>query len=298
MGVLVEGRAQVSMNLTHYRQTPIARVVEMIRSEAARYGVGVHHSELVGLIPQEALNDAAIWYLQLDQFTPDQILEQRMMELMRAQSAAPSQPKEISFLDDLASANPTPGGGSAAAHTGAAAAALVAMVARVTLNKKKYEAVKERMWQILEAAERLRAELSAGVEEDARSFEGVMNAFKLPKDTPEQEAERKQAVQQATLQAARVPLESAAKALHVQELALEAAKIGNINAISDAASAATLSKAALTCAAYNVRINLLSLEDEDTKASLLDRISRLEKESQRLDENLRALLSERGGMNL
>jgi glutamate formiminotransferase / formiminotetrahydrofolate cyclodeaminase len=137
MGVLVEGRAQVSMNLTHYRQTPIARVVEVIRSEAARYGVGVHHSELVGLIPQEALNDTAIWYLQLDQFNPNQVLEQRLMELMRTAPAGETALTEVSFLDDLASANPTPGCGSAAAHTGAAAAALVAMVARVTLGKKK-----------------------------------------------------------------------------------------------------------------------------------------------------------------
>ncbi len=78
LGLLVDGRAQVSMNLTNFHATPIARVVEFIRREAWRYGVGIHHSELVGLIPQEALADAAVWYTQLDEFSPEQILESRL----------------------------------------------------------------------------------------------------------------------------------------------------------------------------------------------------------------------------
>ena len=78
LGLLVEGHAQVSMNLTNFRQTPIARVVEMVRREAARYGVGIRNSELVGLVPQEALVDAAVWYTQLDRFDPEQVLEHRL----------------------------------------------------------------------------------------------------------------------------------------------------------------------------------------------------------------------------
>jgi len=298
MGVLVEGRAQVSMNLTNYRQTPIVRAVEMIRSEAARYGVGVHHCELVGLIPQEALNEAAIWYLQLDQFNPKQVLEQRLMELIRAQPASQAAPIESSFLDDLASANPTPGGGSAAAHTGAAAAALVAMVTRVTLSKKKYEPVKERMWQILEAAELLRAQLSASVEEDAQAFNAVLSAFKLPKDSLDQEEVRTEAIQAATLHAAKVPLEAARKSLFVQELALEAANKGIVSAISDAGSAATLARAALTCAAYNVRINTLGLKDQDAVKSLIDQLTSIEEKSLALDASLHQVLNERGGLKL
>jgi len=79
---MVEGRAQVSMNLTNYRHTPIARVVEFVRREAARYGVMIHHSELVGLVPQEALVDAAVWYTQMDEFEPAQVLETRLYEVM------------------------------------------------------------------------------------------------------------------------------------------------------------------------------------------------------------------------
>jgi len=297
MGVLVEGRAQVSMNMTNYRQTPLARVVEMIRREAERYGVGIHHSELVGLIPQEALNDAATWYMQLDGFSAEQILEQRMMQLMRATSdSTPS--TASSFLDELASANPTPGGGSAAAHTGAAAAALVAMVARVTLGKKKYENVKDQMWVLVEKAEALRSELSEGVQRDADSFIGVMEAFRLPKDTPEQVEIRNQRIQAATLMAAEVPLGAAQHCLDVQGLALEAATLGNLNAISDAASGATLAKAALTCAAYNVRINLIGLENAQEKSRMLDAVRRLEAKSQEFDTRLQHLLTERGGMPL
>lgn len=81
LGLLVNGRAQVSMNLTDFAQTPLPRVVELVRREAARYGTAIHHCELIGMIPQMALIDAARWYLQLDQFSPDQILEMRLNEI-------------------------------------------------------------------------------------------------------------------------------------------------------------------------------------------------------------------------
>lgn len=299
MGVLVEGRAQVSMNLTNFRQTPVARVVEIIRREAARYGVGVHHSELVGLIPQAALNDAAIWHLQLDDFEPSQVLEQRLMELMRGQPPAESTSiPENSFIEAVASAEPTPGGGSAGAHTGAVAAALVAMVCRLTVSKKKYESVKERMWAILEQTEILRSQLSQAVAEDAEAFTQVMNAFKLPKDTEEQEEARRQAIQAATLAAARQPLEAARSALAVQELAVESAEIGNLNAISDAASGATLARASLLCSAYNVRINMLSLDDQQAVKALAEQVSELEMKSAALDMKIRQILGDRGGMQL
>ncbi len=148
LGLLVDGRAQVSMNLTNFRQTALARVVEFIRGEAQRYGVAIHHSELVGLIPEEALVDAAVWYLQLDPFEPEQILERRMRAVIGEQGAGLSyslgghssalspqsqvtdHASPLHFLDALSSDSPTPGGGSASAYSGAAAAALVGMVAR------------------------------------------------------------------------------------------------------------------------------------------------------------------------
>ena len=292
LGMLVEGMAQVSMNLTNFRQTPVFRVVETVRREAARYGVSIHHSELVGLIPQEALIDSAVWYLQLDGFNSDQILEQRLYA-----AAAKSEPAtDSSFLDDLAAATPTPGGGSAAAQAGAMGAALVAMVARLTVGKKKYAAVEAQMNEILNQAERLRRELTAAVEEDSAAFEGVMAAFKLPKETPAQEKVRLEAIEKATLQAAQVPLTVAQKAFGVMALAERAVAIGNLNAISDGASAAAMAHAALTSAGYNVRININGLTDKTAGDALLSQLHTLEGKAARLEKEVHKSVQERGGM--
>ena len=183
MGVLVDGRAQVSMNMTNYRQTPIGRVVETIRREAEHYGVGIHHSELVGLIPQDALTDASIWYLQLDGFKSEQVLETRMYDALRETPA-----RESSFPDSLAAGTPTPGGGSASAYAGAMAAALVCMVSRLTIGKKKYAEMEAKMWSLLEAAEPLQKQLQESVQQDAEAFEAFLAANRLPKEKPEDQA--------------------------------------------------------------------------------------------------------------
>ncbi len=294
MGVLVDGLAQVSMNLTNFRQTPIARVVETVRREAERYGTAIHHTELVGLIPQEALNDASVWYMQMDQFNPEQVLEHRLMEILQSEPDGEPVSAEASFLDDLASASPAPGGGSAAAHTCAVAAALVAMVARLTVDKKKYVDVKERMWELIEQAETMRKDFTAGIQEDADAFNEIMAAFKLPKESETQQKDRSAAIQKATLTAIEVPLKNARNALVIQRLALEAAQYGNLNAISDAGSAATLAYSGLTCAAYNVHINLLSLENESKKDELLAEIRTIEARSKALNDQVRSVLTERG----
>lgn len=134
LGMLVDGQAQVSMNLTNYTRTPVFRVVEMIRREAARYGVAISHSELIGLIPQQALIDSAAWYLQLDDFEAVQVLENRIQAAQAGEEAGPLADRD--FLAELSAGKPTPGGGSAAAYSAAMAAGLVAMVARLTAGKK------------------------------------------------------------------------------------------------------------------------------------------------------------------
>ena len=291
LGLLVEGRAQVSMNLTDFRKTPLARVVEMIRREASRFGVGIHNSELVGLIPEAALVDAAVWYLQLDQFTPDQILERRLPTAQLAGEGETS----ATFLDSLASASPTPGGGSAAAYGGAMAAALAAMAARVTIGKKKYAAVEAQMQAIITQAEQLRAELSAAVEQDAAAFAGVMTAHKLPKNTPEEVETRAQAIESATRHAARVPLAVAGKAVAVLELAAQVVTHCNSNAISDGASAGALARAALTGAGYNVRINATTLKDKVAVAEMTTQLVLLEEKAIELERQIRQQIEERGG---
>ncbi len=292
MGVLVEGRAQVSMNLTNYRQTSVPHVVEMVRREALRYGVAIHHSELVGLIPQEALVDSATWYLQLDQFEPAQILENRLYQSQQSSPHTTEAPQPT-FLDRLASGTPTPGGGSAAAHTGAAAAALVAMVARLTVGKKKYVAVEPQMWALIDRAEALRSSLTTAVEEDAAAFDAILIASRLPKNTPEEQSARSAALEKATLQAARVPLEVCRKVVEVLELAVQAASLGNVNAISDASSGFALARAALTSASLNVRVNLLSLQDQSPAAEIHSDLTVLHAEARKLESALEAVLTER-----
>ncbi len=289
LGLLVDGRAQVSMNLTNYRKTPIARVVEFIRREAARYGVGIHHSELVGLIPQEALTEAAVWYLQLDQFEPGQVLENRLQAAMQAQQTA-------DFLEAVAAPSPTPGGGSAAAHAGALGAALAEMVAGLTLGKKAYASVQEEMETLRQRAAALRAALTRGVSRDAAAFDAILEAFRLPKSTAEEKTARREAIQQATVRAAEVPLETARQAVEVMELALQAAAHGNRNAITDAAAGASLARAALTAAGYNVRINLGGLDDQETATRLLDELRQLETRATALETRLQDTLTERGGL--
>jgi glutamate formiminotransferase/formiminotetrahydrofolate cyclodeaminase len=294
LGLLVEGRAQVSMNLTNFRQTPVARVVELIRRETARYGVGVHHSELVGLIPQEALVEAARWHLQLDTFEPGQILETRLASLQHETSTSTSQ----DFLDALAEGTPAPGGGSAAAYTGAAGAALVAMVARLTLGKKKYAAVEDEMYAILAEVEKLRGELKAAIEKDSAAFNAVLETFKLPRDTEEEAATRQKAIDDATLVAARVPLETGRMALRVMQLAAQAAEHGNLNAISDGATGAALARASLTGAGYNVRINVTSLSDPRLGEDLMKAVQELEAKAERAEAQVRQAMVERGGIEL
>lgn len=292
-GFFVDGRAQVSMNLTNFRDTPIARVVEFIRREAQRYGVGIHHSELVGLIPQEALVDAAVWYTQLDQFDKEQILESR---LFAAASAPAADPQPASFIEQLAAPTPTPGGGSAGAYAGAMGAALVAMVAGVTIGKKKYAEVEAEMQAIRVVAENLRGELTQAVDDDASSFEVLMASFKLPKDTDEQKAARAKAIVQATLNAAHIPLHVAEDSVKVMELALKCAQHANVNAISDAMSGFAMARAALTAAASNVRINLNTLEDRSAGEKMLKELAEYEAQADGLEAEIRQVMKDRGGI--
>jgi glutamate formiminotransferase/formiminotetrahydrofolate cyclodeaminase len=297
LGMLVDGQAQVSINLTNFRETPVARVVEMIRSEAARYGTSIHHSEVVGLIPEAALVEAATAYLQLDQFEPAQILENRL-EMVRREISESREEAPKSFLDELAGGSAAPGGGSASAYSGAAGAALVAMVARLTIGKKIYAEVEARMKAILDKAETLRHSLTAAVEEDAMAFDEVMKAFKLPKETPEQGVIRQKSIERACLEAARVPLSVASQAVEVLELAVEVVSHGNINAISDGAAGAAQARAALSGAEYNVQINLLNLRDHPEAGRMLKDLVELEKKASAFEELIRQQLKIRGGLSL
>ena len=290
LGLLVEGRAQVSINLTNYRESPVGRVVELIRREAARYGVSVHHSELVGLIPQDALVEAAVWYTQLDGFSAEQILETRLFQSLDTEGLeAPA----VSFVEQVAAATAAPGGGSVAAHAAALGAGLAEMVAGLTVGKAKYSAVEPEMQAILLEASQLRTALTRAVDEDAAAYEAVMAAYRLPKESDAERAARDAAIQSAMLEAAAVPFETARGAVRVLELSLQCAAKANANAISDALSGAAMARAALTAAGYNVRVNLHDHPDKAASEVFLKGLKELEARADQLEAEIRLHVQKR-----
>jgi glutamate formiminotransferase/formiminotetrahydrofolate cyclodeaminase len=286
LGMSVEGRAQVSMNLTDYRKTPIHRVQELVRLEAQRYGYDIACSELIGLIPEQALIDAAKWYLQLDLFDEHQILEWQIKEA-EARDYTP-----VVLLDAVASGEPAPGGGSVAAVAGALGAALATMVARLTLGKKKYADVEGQIQAALDRAEALRTALSRAIMEDGQAYERVMEAYRLPKEAPERPA----AIQAALRNAADVPLQTARLALEALEALRVVAELGNVNAATDAASGAHMAMAAVECALLNVLVNAQSLEDADAAAAYREEANALRATGKTLAQEIQEIAIQRLGL--
>lgn len=177
-----------------------------------------------------------------------------------------------SYLERLASDSPEPGGGSVAALVGALGAALVSMVTHLTLGKEKYADVQDEMAELEASAAKLRAELEELITLDAQAYGAVAQAMKLPQEDEAQKAERKKVLQNALNGAAAVPLKIALTSLEVAKLAVPAAEMGNLYAVSDAGVAALLADAAAQAAALNVKINLAWIDDEDFKHTAWARV--------------------------
>jgi len=256
-GFIVDGLAQVSMNLLDIDVTSPAVVFNAIKARAEKQGVGVQYSEIVGLIPERALVGAAESLLRLSN-AGDHILETKIRAGMPAAIAsAGGGPSLDGWIDELAGAAPTPGGGSAAALAGTLAAALVAMVARLTIGKKAYAGVDAQAREILAEAEQLRGELRRLVDEDAAAYAGVSQAYKIPKADPR----RAQAIDDALLAAARPPADVVKQGRRLLALAQTIEHIGNKNAVSDARVAGMLARTAIDGATENVNANLAGLSD-------------------------------------
>src|ERR1041385_7773033 len=278
LGLEVDGQAQVSMNLVDTEKTPLHNVFDFVKIRAESEGAMVTWSEIVGLIPERVLIETAVSHLQLRQFTPKQLLERQVREVVSGGESLSG------FLANVASSNPVPGGGSVAAHAGALAAALAQMAAGLTVGKKKYAAVDVEMKDIAQSAAALGNELSALVKRDADAYATVSEAYKLPKEPADAAARRSEAVTKALLAAAEVPIETATAAVEVGKLALAVAERGNTNAITDAGVAALLAHASAKGAAYNVRVNVQALEDRTKGDSLLRRANDLADQAAQLAE--------------
>lgn len=289
-GFLVEGQAQVSMNLTNFKKTAVYHVQETVRREAARYGLAITHAELIGLIPQDALIDAARYYLQLDDMGDDQILEYRLIEA--AADAADGDITPTAFLEATASKAPTPGGGSSAALAGALAAALAQMVAGLTVGRKKYADVEGEATAVLAQANSLRESLTAAIAEDAASFEQLMAVWR---DKSLTGADREAAIEKATIHTGEVPLKVARLSREAAQLALQMATIGNVNAVTDAAAAVMMAQAAVLAAGLNVKINGVGLQDRDLAAVWTVKVDELACGMADLVMRVTAVAARRGG---
>src|SRR5216110_870936 len=263
-GFEVEGKAQVSMNLLDIDVTSPATVFAAVDAAARQRGVAVLKSEVVGLVPERAVLGAGAASLKL---------AHAEAHLLEPKIRAAEGPTLDGWLDELAGGAPVPGGGSAAALAGALAAALVAMVDRLTTGRKAYAGVQMRVAAVLAEADALRAQLRRLVDEDAAAYARVSAAYRLSKDDPR----RAQAADEALVGAAQTPLAMARGAARLLALAQEIGTIGNRNAHSDAKVGEALARAALAGAVENVRVNVASLSEPGLGQSLLEEANRLER---------------------
>jgi glutamate formiminotransferase/formiminotetrahydrofolate cyclodeaminase len=273
LGLEVDGQAQVSMNLVDTEKTPLHNAFDFVKMRAESEGAQVTWSEIVGLVPERVLFDTAVSHLQLRQFTPKQVLERQVREVVSGGESVSG------FLAAVASSNPVPGGGSVAAHAGALAAALAQMVAGLTIGKKKYAGVEGEMKEAALNAVSLGNTLTGLVKRDADAYALVSEAYKLPKEPAEAAARRADAITSALLKAAEVPLETARASVEVARLAALVAEKGNTNAVTDAGVAALLAYAACKGAAYNVRVNVQALDDKSKGERLAREAQKLVKEA-------------------
>ena len=298
------GIAQISINFTNYKVTPIQAVFDEVVLQALRLGLRVTGSELVGLIPKEALLSAGRHYLENQGKSPgvpdDELVRTAVLSL-GLNDVVPFDPeKKIiehqfeekanllvgkslrAFADELSMDSPAPGGGSVAALCGALSAGLSSMVANLTVGKKGYEKAFTEMKKTAVRAQRLKDEYLGQVDLDADAFNRVMDAVRLPKTTEDQKKERDAAVESVTKEATLVPFQVLEKSIELLKLAKKAAQKGNRNSMSDAGVAALAARAAAEGAYYNVRINLPGIQDEGFRTGTKRKAAALRRRACRL----------------
>src|SRR6202451_433781 len=278
MGVDLRARhlAQVSINMTDFEQTPLHRVFEMVKREAERYGVSIAGSEIVGLIPKRAIELTADFYLQLENFSPAQVFENRI-EASFAGAASAEGPGRLAalaqpFLDAVAQPTATPGGGSVAALAGALAASLGQMVAGLSRKKKSQAAFADKLSDALAEFRTASKEFAEAIDRDAASFDAVMAAHKLPNTTPDELTRRQTEIRQALFVAAEVPLHVARNAVVIYERLGQLEGLSSASMLSDVHVGRLMAVAAVRGALENVAINLESMIEAGADAVIVAKL--------------------------
>ncbi|HOU54697.1 MAG TPA: glutamate formimidoyltransferase [Myxococcota bacterium] len=282
------GIAQVSVNLLDHRVTPLHEVFEEVRRQADSLGVRVTGSEVVGLLPLEALLQAGRHYLERQGAcpeAPEPDLVHLAVRSLGLHDARPFDPRRkvieyrleegesrltdlpvTDFVHRVSGDAPTPGGGSVAALAGALGSALVAMVGNLTWRRPERKDDREELARLAREAQNLKERLLRGVHEDSAAFDAILAARRLPQGTDSEKAARAEAIRRAEQRAVEVPWETLEAAARVAELAAQAVAVGYEQCRSDAGAAAAMAVAAAEGAALNVRINLVGRTDPEAES--------------------------------
>jgi glutamate formiminotransferase/formiminotetrahydrofolate cyclodeaminase len=306
------GVAQISINFTNYKITPPHLVFDEAIKEAEAIGIRVTGSELVGLIPKEAMLMAGRYYLEKQNKSPGVPEEELIKMAVRSlglEDVSPFDPKkkiieyqfkevEASLLDmnlrefanELSTDSPAPGGGSTAALCGALSGALSSMVSNLTVGKKDYESVQDKLKDLAVRGQTLKDDFLRSVDLDTLAFQKVMETIKMPKKTDEQIQERDASIEEATKQATLVPFDVLEKSLDALKLAKDIATHGNKNSISDAGVAGLAAQTAAEGAYYNVIINLPNIQDSGFNKETEKKATALKEKAVKLSDEVRDIV--------
>lgn len=312
------GVAQISMNITNVTETPLHKAFDECNKSAFNRGLRVTGSELVGLVPLKCMVDAGKYFLEKQERSVG-VSESELIKIaiksMGLDELKPFDPKKNiieymiaedenrplvkmnlnDFADETASESPAPGGGSISAYVGVLGISLGTMVANLSSHKRGWD---ER-WQEFSAwadkGQKLKDKLLWLVDEDTHSFNKIMDAFKLPKNTEEEKKERSKAIQAATKYAIEVPFQVMETSLETFEVIKAMAEIGNPNSVSDAGVGALCARAAVMGAHLNVKINVADLKDEDFKKNILSKAAKIEQKAQELENEVLEIVNKKIG---
>jgi glutamate formiminotransferase/formiminotetrahydrofolate cyclodeaminase len=297
-------RAQISINLTNYKITSAHAVLEEAREQARQRGIVITGSEIVGVVPCDAMLESGKFYLRRMQKStgmPYRDIIETAVQSMGLRDVAEFDidkkviglpvaegplvnKKVVDFVDEISRDTPAPGGGSIAALAGALGAALAAMVANLSIGKPEFDAKYEELNTLAEKAQAIKDQLMVAVDEDTQAFNAVLEAMRLPKDTPEQQAARREAMEAGYKHATQIPLHTAKLCREALDLCLAAAKSGNIQMISDAGVGALMAHAGVRGAIYNVRINLPHIKDKNLAGEINAQLATLLHEAREVSE--------------
>jgi len=293
-------RAQISINLTNYKITPMHAVLEATRKLAAERGIVVTGSEVVGMVPFPALLETGKYYLRKQgrstgipvrdiletavqslglRDVADFNIDERVLGLPKINKEDLMELKVNSFVDEVSRESPAPGGGSIAALAGALGAALASMVSNLSIGKRGTEEVEEDLKPVADRAQEIKDLLVKAIDEDTNAFNAYMEATRLPQKTEEEKQIRIQAIQDGLKEAVAVPLKTAHLSAEAIDLAGKAADKGNINSVTDAGVGAHIAFSGVKGGIFNVLINLKEIEDKKFNQEMITTCKELEKNS-------------------